>query len=179
MKAPLTLAAMVAGVALWTARRKTEPSADSRAPQRVAARRRVLNRDRLGGVDPRLLELLSLWEAHGSHDVEIAPLGGRRSAGDQARLYADGASEAAQLTDSAHGYGLAIDVWPVGFDAYAWTATWERVPSELKAQFEAFGEFAEAAGLEWGGRWRTSRLPNGDQPHVQIPHWRAEVTGRV
>lgn len=168
MRAPLTLAAIVAGVALWTGR-KTPTSAEP------AARRRVLGRERLAGVDGRLLELLALWEAHGTHDVEIAPHGGRRTSADQERLYRDGASEAAQLEQSAHGYGLAIDVWPVGFAPFAWSSTWERTPEPLKAQFAEFGAFAEAAGFVWGGRWRTPRLPNGDQPHVEIPNWRAEV----
>lgn len=138
------------------------------------ARVRVFGRERLAGVHPSLLQLLDEWEQLGTHDVEIPsypPAGLRTDADTQARLADGGFSGATTLASTPHGRGAAIDVWPVGFAQHV-NGTWAAVPAAIKGQFQVFGEFAEARGFTWGGRWRTATLPNGDQPHVELKNWR-------
>lgn len=63
----------------------------------------------------------------------------------------------AEPGDSYHQYGLAIDVVPRAYKAMPdWNPSG---PLWIK-----IGQLAEAAGLEWGGRWSKP-----DRPHVQIP----------
>ena len=134
---------------------------------------RVRHRERAKGVRRELQDLLDEWELYGTHDVELPATpwpGLRTSEADQASYAAGGVSGASTLQQTAHGRGGALDVWPVGFAAYV-AGTWDAVPAELKAKFQAFGAFAEARGFIWGGRWRTAALPNGDQPHVQMANW--------
>jgi len=134
---------------------------------------RVRNRHRAAGVRRELLELLDAWEALGTHDVEVAPAGGLRTdALAQLKRAADGASNAPTLRSTPHGRGGALDVWPLGFAAHV-HGTWAQVPQLLKDRFATFGAFAEARGFTWGGRWRSERFPNGDQPHVELAAWAA------
>ncbi len=136
-------------------------------------RRRVRYRERAEGVLPPLVALLDAWDAEGTHDVMVAPDGGLRT--DEARQagYASsGTSNAATLEDTPHGRGAALDVYPVSFLPYI-SGRWEDVPGPVKLEFATFGRFAEARGLKWGGRWSSSRFPNGDQPHVELPNWRS------
>lgn len=143
--------------------------------------RRVAARERAAGVLPELHQLLDEWEASGPHEVIVAPLGGlRASSDDQAELAALGMSAATDLRSTPHGRGAALDVWPTSFLAYvpqSWGGTranwasWEQVANPVKREFAVFGAFAEARGLKWGGRWRSAKYPNGDQPHVEIPGW--------
>lgn len=135
---------------------------------------RVLNRTRARGVRRELQELLDAWELYGTHQVTIpaSPWGGlRTSEADQAGYAAGGMSGASTLASTPHGRGAALDVWPVGFEAHV-NGTWEAVPDDIKGKFLAFGLFAESRGFTWGGRWRSSSMPNGDQPHVEIAAWR-------
>lgn len=149
----------------------------------VAPAGRVRARERAAGVLPELLALLDAWEAEGTHDVIVAPDGGLRTdAALQATYASTGGSEASRLEDTPHGRGAALDVWPVAFldyvpkalggNAARW-ATWAEVPDSVKVQFRAFGDFAKKRGLVWGGDWRSSTFPNGDQPHVQLRDWRS------
>lgn len=134
---------------------------------------RVYNRERAEGVRSELQDLLLAWEQYGTHDVQIATNGGlRTSQAVQAQLAAEGGSNATSLRQTPHGRGAALDVWPVGFERYV-NGTWQAVPEELRAQFEAFGAFAEGRGFVWGGRWRSAKFPNGDQPHVEIRGWQS------
>lgn len=151
--------------------------------------RRFAGREHMGNVVPELYRLADRWDDVGTHAVrvpspqETAALGlppagareGAAAAALQAQAYASGSSGARTLEDTPHGAGpgfaaAAIDVWPAGFNP---RVPWERQPREIVQAFEAFGAFAEREGFVWGGRWRSSRFPNGDQPHVELHNWRA------
>lgn len=152
------------GVGVWLMR-----GGKAEAPTVKAAR--VLKRERAAGVLLPLDELLDAWEREGTHDVEVAPDGGYRTdAAKQASYAADGNSNAVTLAQTPHGRGAGLDVYPVGFVT---RIPWEQQPQEIKLKFAAFGSFAEQRGLEWGGRWRGAKFPNGDQPHVEIKGWRS------
>lgn len=142
---------------------------------------RVLERARAAGVAPELVALLDAWDVSGPHAVLVAPYGGLRTTQeDQSKLAELGMSAATNLATTPHGRGAALDVWPVAFLAHvprSWGgtasrwSTWDEVDEPIKAQFATFGAFAEARGLQWGGRWRSSKYPSGDQPHVELPNW--------
>lgn len=143
---------------------------------------RVVGRQWAQGVRRELLALLDAWEVHGTHDVMIpgpadlrsfsGPPAGLRTGPEaeaaQAEAYRVGLTNARTLAETPHGAGAALDVWPVGFDP---RVPWEQQPGLVQSQFTAFGLFAEARGFVWGGRWRSAKFPNGDQPHVQVKNW--------
>jgi hypothetical protein len=143
----------------------------------------VLHKHRVQGCLDPIHVLLSLWEIDGKHDILVAPNGGLRlNAATQAALAQSGMSRAADLRSTPHGRGAAVDVWPTSFLAHVperdggtakrWTS-WEALPVGVKADFLVFGEFAEARGFKWGGRWRNAMFPYGDQPHVEILAWQS------
>lgn len=74
-------------------------------------------------------------------------ISGRRSRDLQASLHEDPKRVSARPGKSAHEIG------------FAWDATGPR----NAAEWEIFGQEAEALGLEWGGRYR----PKPDFPHVE------------
>ena len=84
---------------------------------------------------------------------------GLRSIERQDALYAQGRTKPGQVVTwvkgggSYHNYGLAIDVVFWGSAPWGETHDWTKL-----------GEAGEAAGLEWGGRWK-----NSDRPHFQMP----------
>ena len=154
---------------------------------------RVKGRENMAGLHPRLIELADAWEREGTHVVrvpgalDLAPLGyppagvraGVVAEAAQALTAAVGGSQAATLSQTAHGrrrapdgnvYGWACDFWPEGF---APLRSWASQPNEVKAQFLAFATFARARGLEAGAFWSGAAFPNGDQPHIEVPGWRA------
>lgn len=134
---------------------------------------RVLNRSRADGVHPKLRALLDEWEQFGTHTVMVAPDGGLRTdAAKQAGYAAAGNSNATTLASTPHGRGAALDIYPVDFLPFI-AMRWENVPASVRAKFRTFGEFAEARGFTWGGRWTGATFPNGDQPHVEITGWRS------
>lgn len=148
----------------------------------VGVMRRVLMRFRAARVHPSLSALLDAWELEGAHRVVVAPDGGvRGDAARQAQLAVQGLSNAGDLASTPHGRGAALDVWPASFLPHVpvtagglaarWTP-WEKLPNEVKLDFQTFGLFAEARGFTWGGRWRSATFPNGDQPHVEVKAWR-------
>lgn len=147
------------------------------APPRGA---RVLNRSAAYGVHPELKKFLDVWEERGPFDVEIGqiagyPGGGLRTAADaagQAAACAVNLSNACDLASTPHGRGGALDLWPVGF-GFNPGMSWEQWTPEIKQAFQDIGEFAEAYGLTWGGRWRSDKMPHGDQPHVELKYWRS------
>lgn len=175
----LTGAAVLGAVAFL---RKGSGTASSSAPQELE-RVPVLHRERAEGVRPELAAVLDAWAQEGTHAVVVAPFGGRRSSNDdQQQLAALGMSAATDLRSTPHGRGAALDIWPEGFLEHvpmSWGGTaarwssWSELPQELRDQFAVFGEWAEARGLVWGGRWRSSTYPNGDQPHIELPNWRS------
>lgn len=152
----------------------------------VTTSKRVQGRHRALGVRRQMTELLDAWDAQGTHDVIIpepirgvvAPPG-LRTVQDQLDAFAAGLTEATTIVDTAHGRGFALDVHPVDFNP---RVAWERQPADVRAKFEAFGVFAErftasdGSRFVWGGRWRTAKLPYGDQPHVEVKDWRKKGT---
>lgn len=152
----------------------------SAAAAEPGRRARVVNRGAARGVHPTLQAFLDYWEQNGPFDVEIGQLagfpgGGLRtdadSAGQAAACKAD-LSSACTVADTPHGRGAALDLWPVGFNFNPWLA-WAKQPADVKWAFAEIGRVAEEFGLDWGGRWRTDEMPDGDQPHVQMKNWRS------
>ncbi len=140
---------------------------------------RVRNRWAAAGVHPTLQAFLDWWEQNGPFDIVVGqlsgyPSGGLRTAADaagQAAACAAGLSEACDIVNTPHGRGAALDLWPAdSFDPYL---SWPSQPQWVKDQFLALGQAAEAFGLTWGGRWRTAKMPYGDQPHVELKNWRS------
>ena len=131
--------------------------------------------ERATGVHPSLRALLEAWNALGSHTVIVAPDGGKRTdAAKQASYAASGTSNAPTLESTPHGRGGALDLYPTSFLPHlALRTSWENLPQSVRDEFEAFGVFAEARGFKWGGRWRSVKFPNGDQPHVEIIGWQS------
>jgi hypothetical protein len=133
--------------------------------------KRVFYRERAEGVHPALVGLLDSWERDGEFAVQVAggegwpyPGGLRTDEATQAAAAATGLSAASTLKDTPHGRGAALDVWPMGFEPYQ---SFEVQPG-MRELMTRFGEFAEARGFEWGGRWGKA-----DYPHVQVPGWRS------
>lgn len=144
----------------------------------VLLQRRVRNRDAAAGVHPDLQGLLDAWDREGSFDVLVAPNGGLRvDPAIQTLLATAGASRATTLSTTPHGRGAALDIWPVGFDAYGPLLSEQ---PEAQSQMREFGEFAKARGFVWGGDWTNFKQtqaqkdgldPGGDWPHVEIAAW--------
>lgn len=154
----LTAAAIAAAVAVGT-------------KKAISLSGRVQNRERAAGVAPELSALLDAWELEGTHQVQIGggpswPYNGgvRRDAAAQAAAFAAGLSNAQQLSDTAHGRGGALDVWPAGFNP---NRGFETQPG-MEQLFKVFGQWAESKGFVWGGRWSTP-----DLPHVELRNWRS------
>ena len=156
--------------------------------------KRFKGRANMGNVAEAFYRLADRWDDVGTHEVfvpspaETAAIGlppagareGAAAAAAQLAAYNSGASGARTLDETPHGAGVgmpaeAIDVWPVGFNP---RIAWEKQPEEIKARFLAFGSFAEREGFVWGGRWRSARFPNGDQPHVETLNWRGRRAQR-
>ncbi|HEY5946045.1 MAG TPA: transglycosylase SLT domain-containing protein, partial [Kofleriaceae bacterium] len=84
---------------------------------------------------------------------------GLRSMKRQNELYEQGRTAPGKVVTwvkgggSYHNYGLAIDVVFQGKEPWGEQHDWQ-----------ALGQAGEAAGLEWGGRWKKA-----DRPHFQIP----------
>jgi hypothetical protein len=142
----------------------------------AALRVRVYHRERADGVDGRLLGFLDSWAKTGPFAIVVPEFGGLRTLAQQQELYARGRTKpgrivtnAKSVADAPHGRGAAIDVAPFRKDAKSglYAPYYEDVGA-----FHTIGAFAEAMGLEWGGRWRTDTFPDGDQPHIQVPNWR-------
>jgi peptidoglycan LD-endopeptidase CwlK len=83
-------------------------------------------------------------------------------------LYAQGRTEPGHIVtdappgESAHNYGLALDIVPMVNGKPDWEGTdpvWQRV-----------GALGEAAGLEWAG---APGFPFHEMPHFEHPTWRA------
>ncbi len=113
----------------------------------------------------RLQHLRELLQQHG---LSMKITEGRRSLARQAELYAQGRQgdrrprvTNARPGQSPHNWGLAADF--VFLDAkgkVTWSGDWA-----------AFGAQVRAAGLTWGGDFRTLK----DRPHVELPKWRAHI----
>jgi len=87
--------------------------------------------------------------------VIIYPVGGRRSAREQARLYAQGRTAAGpivtQVLHSAHEEGRAFDLDLLEYERSVGMPLWRFL-----------GAWWKAGGLRWGGDW-------GDYGHFEVP----------
>ncbi len=124
----------------------------------------ILKRERLVAVHPNLIAALERIAPRLPYNLLVSE--GVRDNETQARYYAQGRftpgkiiTDAQTAADSAHGWGLALDVLvlvdgktaPDGHFAWA-----------------AWGAEVEREGMGWGGRFA-----NFDGPHMQMPNWRA------
>jgi peptidoglycan L-alanyl-D-glutamate endopeptidase CwlK len=91
---------------------------------------------------------------------------------EQAALYAQGRTTPGRIVtnakpgQSAHNYGLAIDIVPLVNGKPDWTgddAVWQQV-----------GKLGMAAGLEWLGAPHSEFV---EQAHFQLPNWRNFIGG--
>jgi peptidoglycan L-alanyl-D-glutamate endopeptidase CwlK len=96
-----------------------------------------------------------------------------RSMTEQTALYAQGRTAPgrkvtnAQAGQSAHNYGLAMDVVPLRNGKPVWDA---RAP-----EWQVYGEEVRKAGLEWAGDWRRFK----EYPHCQMPDWRMYIAAKA
>jgi len=93
-----------------------------------------------------------------------------RSLAEQAELYAQGRTSPGRIVteasagESAHNYGMAIDIVPIVNGKPDW-----RGADRVWQQAAALGE---AAGLEWAGRW----VSFPEEPHFELPNWRDHIS---
>lgn len=151
---------------------------------------KVFHRDRL---PPLMQRFADAWQREGTFDLTVPEGGGDRDDALQLVDFAKGRRQlddgtwvitnlakvvtfARTAIDSAHGHRAAGDLHPVrttfatnGLPATVYMGDEEDpiVRTEALRLFQLLGEFAEAHGFEWGGRF-----PHYDGPHVQVPHWR-------
>jgi len=94
-----------------------------------------------------------------------------RSNAEQAALYAQGRTAPGHIVtdappgESAHNYGLALDIVPMVNGKPDWRGAdpvWQQI-----------GALGQAAGLEWAGE---PGFPFPEEPHFQHPQWR-QVAG--
>jgi peptidoglycan LD-endopeptidase CwlK len=93
-----------------------------------------------------------------------------RSNDEQAALYAQGRTTPGHIVtdappgESAHNWGLAIDIVPMVNGKPDWNGgdpVWKQI-----------GALGQAAGLEWAGE---PGFPFPEEPHFQLPDWRAHM----
>jgi hypothetical protein len=137
---------------------------------------RVFNRERANGVHPRLQELLDAWTREGTWNIVIGggsgfPNGGLRTQEEVDAANAAGNSRATDVSQTPHGRGAALDVWPEGFSPFLSFAD----QPDMQDMMQQFGEWAESHGMVWGGRFRgvygSDPSITGDWPHVELPQW--------
>lgn len=119
------------------------------------------SKKRLGGVDPRLVEVVEEAIEITKIDFGIPEYGGLRTAEDQMYLFQTGRSKADGVEKkSNHQSGKA-------FDVYAYVegeASWEE--GHLAMVAAAVLQAANKLGykVSWGGLWKNFK----DMPHFQI-----------
>lgn len=77
----------------------------------------------------------------------------------QGRTAPGGIITNAMSGEGLHGYGLALDVYPVVNGSALTTIT-----KDNKKYWDKMGEIGESVGFEWGGRWKEFR----DMPHFEL-----------
>jgi peptidoglycan L-alanyl-D-glutamate endopeptidase CwlK len=125
----------------------------------------------LKDLDPRFAaKAVRVLEACKDRGVDLIVTCTLRSMDEQTLLYARGRDAPgpivtqAQAGQSAHNYGLAMDVVPLVHGKPQWSAT--------APEWQIYGEEVEKAGLEWAGHWKTFK----ESPHCQMPDWRKYAT---
>lgn len=137
----------------------------------------ILHPDKLRGLHLELLrfatEAAHVFEA----ECDLAIVWGVRTEAEQLALWARGrttkgeppyteenplgrtVTRAQHAHETAHGRAAAFDFCPVLDGVWAW--------KDLEL-FTLVGQYAEAHGLAWGGRW-----PQRDAGHVELPDWKS------
>lgn len=119
----------------------------------------------LATVEPALAaKVRQVLAAMGALRYPMVATDGRRTAAQQAALYAQGRTTPGKIVThldgvtkrSKHQDGRAVDCCFVTPKGDGWQPMWT-------GPWEAFGACAEALGLTWGGRWRMR-----DRPHVEL-----------
>jgi peptidoglycan L-alanyl-D-glutamate endopeptidase CwlK len=126
----------------------------------------------LDDLDPRVRPKVDGFLAAGkAADIDILVTCTLRSNADQAALWAQGRTAPGKIVtkalpgQSAHNYGLAIDVVPIVNGKPDWDGVhpiWQQI-----------GALGVAAGLEWAG---APDFPFHEWAHFQMANWR-EVAG--
>jgi peptidoglycan L-alanyl-D-glutamate endopeptidase CwlK len=125
------------------------------------------SKDRMEGVDPRLIEIANLALRISPIDFGIPKTGGVRTTEMQQTLFKDGVSKADGVRHvSEHQirpgekYGRALDFYSYVKGAPSWDK------HNMAIVGAAFLQAASALGyrLQWGGLWKNFK----DYPHVQI-----------
>jgi peptidoglycan LD-endopeptidase CwlK len=123
----------------------------------------------LADLDPRFLAMVQPWlddwnQRRTGYDLLITCT--FRTLNEQATLYAQGRTTPGPIVtharpgQSAHNYGLAIDVVPVYLGKLIWDGNdpiWQKV-----------GNCGLEHGLEWYGM---PAAPFRELPHFQLPNW--------
>ncbi len=124
----------------------------------------------LDDLDPRFRPLVDLFLAScraAGYDILVTC--SLRTWDDQSRLYAIGRTVPgkkvtnAKPGESAHNFGLAIDIVPMIYGKPYWNFT------KTDPTWQAVGKLGMEAGLEWLGA-PGSRFVEG--AHMQMPNWR-------
>ena len=96
-----------------------------------------------------------------------------RSKEKQDALYAQGRTAPGAIVtkarggESAHNWGMALDVVPVVNGKPDWNASLDI--------WETLGSLAAAAGLDWGGNWVGLK----DMPHLQRKNWKEFIDAKT
>ena len=125
---------------------------------------------RLRGCHPKLKQrVTAVIAALADRGLEVVITQGVRSAAQQRALYAQGRTRPGKIVTNCDGvvkvsnhqpkddgYGYAVDLaWRGSQGDITWEGPWDTL-----------GLMAEAYGLRWGGRWKTT-FP--DRPHLELP----------
>lgn len=103
---------------------------------------------------------------------EVKAISGARTYAEQAALYAQGRTAPGSIVTNAgpgssnHNFGIAMDiaVFASGFYNGMKRPRSRQLEAVAVEMYQQLGPIGEAAGLEWGGRWRSP-----DLPHYQMP----------
>lgn len=124
----------------------------------------------LSDLSPLLRPLVDTFlESAAAAYIDVLVTCALRTQAEQAALYAQGRTAPgpivtdAQAGQSAHNYGLAIDIVPIVNGKPDWQGS-DPVWYQL-------GHLGEQAGLEWAGRW----IHFKELPHFQMPSWRDHI----
>ena len=119
------------------------------------------SKDRMKGIDPRLIEIANLALQISPIDFGIPQHGGVRTAEEQWVLFMDGASKAdGAHHKSKHQSGKALD-----FYAYVKGApSWDYHNMAIVGAAHLQAASALNIRLQWGGLWKNFK----DYPHIQL-----------
>ena len=120
--------------------------------------------ERLEGVNPILINCITIALRNSQHDMTIPNYGGLRTPEDQNELFKKGYSQKDGYEKlSYHQTGDAVDVIPVQ-GAYANDKGFRHFAKCMFSAWQGMIAAGEHGGytLEWGGHW---------QSFIDVPHW--------